>query len=297
MLAPSAHDGPVAADVLARAGFACVLVRDVPELCLLLEEGAAAALVAEEALSPAAARRFSKLLQRQEPWSDLPVILFTAGAAGRVRRLSTVEAIAPFGNVTLLDRPFEGDHARVGGPRRPPGTAATVRRARGPGRAGRHPQGSVRPAGRAAGQRVALSRDGYGTPLIIWVTDAAGNIEVVNRAYCEFFGTTLEAVQAQGWQPLVHPDDAPVYVGAYALAAAERKPFHAEARVRRSDGAWRSIESSGVPRFSPQGAFLGFAGSSPDISERKETEEALRRSEACSGRCPTPTSSEWASET
>ncbi|MHB0936565.1 MAG: PAS domain-containing sensor histidine kinase [Armatimonadota bacterium] len=118
-----------------------------------------------------------------------------------------------------------------------------------------------------------------GTPLIIWVTDASGRMLFVNRAYSQFFGVTLEDVQAGGWQPLVHPDDAPAYVAQYMTALQQHLPFRAEARVQRHDGEWRWIESFGEPRFSSSGEFVGMAGSSPDISDRKRAEEALRQSE------------------
>jgi PAS domain-containing protein len=70
-----------------------------------------------------------------------------------------------------------------------------------------------------------------GTPLIIWVTDAAGQIEFVNRSYCEFFGLTLQQVQSEGWQPLVHPEDAAGYTDVYMDCIRERRPFRAEARA------------------------------------------------------------------
>jgi PAS domain S-box-containing protein len=110
------------------------------------------------------------------------------------------------------------------------------------------------------------------TPVIIWATDAAGGIEFVNRAYCDFFGVTEEQVRGPNWQPLVHPDDAEVYVGAFLAALRAGKPFHAEARVRHAGGAWRWVESFGAPRLAATGEMLGMVGSSPDITERKESE-------------------------
>jgi two-component system, LuxR family, sensor kinase FixL len=118
-----------------------------------------------------------------------------------------------------------------------------------------------------------------GTPAIMWVTDAAGNIQFLNRAYCEFFGATLEQVRSQGWQPLVHPEDVSAYVEPFLAAAAAHSPFRAQGRVRRADGAWRWIDSHGLPRFSPSGEFMGMAGSSLDITDRVEAEEKLRLSE------------------
>lgn len=59
----------------------------------------------------------------------------------------------------------------------------------------------------------------------------------------------------------------------------ERQPFRAEGRVRRADGQWRWVMSYGEPRYSSDGKFLGHVGLSPDITELKQTEEALRKSE------------------
>lgn len=118
-----------------------------------------------------------------------------------------------------------------------------------------------------------------GTPVIIWVTNAAGNIEFINKAYAEFFGVTLAEVQSIGWQMLIHPDDQVGYVGEYLFCHQRHHPFHAQARIYRSDGKWRWIESYGQPRFSESGEYLGMAGSSLDITDRMEVEEALRESE------------------
>lgn len=115
-------------------------------------------------------------------------------------------------------------------------------------------------------------------PLIIWVHDADGALQFVNRTYCEFFGVTLDQACAGGWQSLVHPDDA-AYAVQFADAVRRQGPFHAQVRVRRADGQWRWIESWGRPRFSEDGRFLGFVGSSADVTERRSTEERLREAQ------------------
>jgi len=112
-----------------------------------------------------------------------------------------------------------------------------------------------------------------GVPVLIWTTDASGAIEFINRAYGEFFGISPESPGE--WQALLHPDDA-AYVSAFFAAQAARRPFVAEARVRRVDGAWRWIKSRGEPRFSAAGAFLGYVGGSLDITEHKAREDRAR---------------------
>jgi PAS domain S-box-containing protein len=105
-------------------------------------------------------------------------------------------------------------------------------------------------------------------PLMIWVHDAAGGIRFVNKAWEQFFGVTQEQALRDGWQALVHDEDRAAYEGEFLECVRERKPFYAEARVRRADGAWRFIESYGVPRIGANGELVGFAGSTMDVTER-----------------------------
>jgi PAS domain S-box-containing protein len=118
-----------------------------------------------------------------------------------------------------------------------------------------------------------------GCPSILWVTNAEGELQFINQAYRETFATTCEQVQEGRWQLLLHPDDAPEWVAAFHRAVREHAPFRAEARVRRADGEWRWLDSLAQPRFSPNGEYLGHVGISPDITERKQAQQALELSE------------------
>lgn len=116
------------------------------------------------------------------------------------------------------------------------------------------------------------------SPDPIWVTGPEG-VQFVNAAYCRFFGVVIEDVRGGQWELLLHPDDAEAYLAAHRKASEEHAPFRAQARVKSADGSWRWIDSRGAVRRSPSGAFLGHVGSSPDITDMKLAEEALRRSE------------------
>jgi PAS domain S-box-containing protein len=118
-----------------------------------------------------------------------------------------------------------------------------------------------------------------GLPLMIWVHDAAGEQEFVNRTFCEFFGIRPEQAAGSGWQLLMHPEDGPAYTEAFLACVRERRPFHAEVRVRNAQGEWRRIESWARPRFSDAGEFRGFVGTSADVTEQHAAHEALKRRE------------------
>jgi PAS domain S-box-containing protein len=114
-------------------------------------------------------------------------------------------------------------------------------------------------------------------PTIIWVTDAEGRTRQANRICRELFGRTFEQADDDQSRLLLHPDDHSEYVAKFLLAVRERAPFRAEARVRRWDGERRWIASHAEPRLSVSGDFLGHVGISPDITDRKRSEEALQR--------------------
>jgi PAS domain S-box-containing protein len=130
---------------------------------------------------------------------------------------------------------------------------------------------------RESEQRFRIMADGC--PSAMWITDADGNNQFINRAYREMCGVTYEQVVGGEWHALIHPEDAPAYLAEFRRALRERTTFRAELRLRRADGQWRWLESFGEPRFSPSGEFLGFVGLSPDITERKQAAQALQLSE------------------
>jgi PAS domain S-box-containing protein len=112
-------------------------------------------------------------------------------------------------------------------------------------------------------------------PVIVWMTDEQGNTIQVNQAGFAFSGVTPEQISGYGWRPLVHVDDLPGYEKAYREALAARRGFNLDCRIRRTDGAYRWLLNTGVPRLTPDGEFLGYTGCSIDITDRKEAEARL----------------------
>lgn len=118
-----------------------------------------------------------------------------------------------------------------------------------------------------------------GLPLNVWVHDAAGEQQMVNDTFCEFFGVTRDDMKGGRWQMLVHPDDAQDYTREFYACLTDKRVFHAEARVKHADDTWHWVESWGRPRWGPNNEFRGYIGASADISERHRLLEAVRDSE------------------
>ena len=118
-----------------------------------------------------------------------------------------------------------------------------------------------------------------GLPLFVWLHDAEGDLELVNRTFCEFFAVERDEMNGDRWRSILHPDDAAAYTAEFERCVAQRVPFHAEVRARRADGEWRWMESWGSPRYDARGAFAGMIGSSADVTSRHEAETELRRAE------------------
>jgi signal transduction histidine kinase len=106
ILAPIGRDARAAAQLLEAAGVACVICRDLEELCCKLIEGAGAALVAEEAFIRENCNSLNNWVSRQPPWSDFPFIVLTSQQTSAFAHAHRLRLLESLGNVSLLERPF-----------------------------------------------------------------------------------------------------------------------------------------------------------------------------------------------
>ncbi len=105
VLAPRGRDAGVIGDVLERERFHCVVVPDVAALLAGIDEGAGAAIVAEEALDDATLGQLVERFERQPPWSDFPLVLLVSRPVGRADP-GVRGRLAELGNILLLERPL-----------------------------------------------------------------------------------------------------------------------------------------------------------------------------------------------
>lgn len=116
-------------------------------------------------------------------------------------------------------------------------------------------------------------------PALIWINGPDG-VEYVNRTYLDFLGVGNVEIRGFDWARYIHPDDRDPYVESYLRVVELRQTFDAQFRFRRHDGEYRWMRSVAQPRLGTDGTFLGYAGITIDVTERKRTEEALREADS-----------------
>jgi PAS domain S-box-containing protein len=106
-------------------------------------------------------------------------------------------------------------------------------------------------------------------PVMVWMSDPQKRFTFFNKRWLEFTGRGMEQELWDGWKEGVLPEDLTLGLAAYEQAYEERRDFEVEFRLKRHDGQYRWMVGHGIPRFSYDGAFLGYIGSCIDIHERK----------------------------
>jgi signal transduction histidine kinase len=105
ILAPRGRDAEVIAEVLAQDGLACAVQPDCDVLLAAIGEGAATAIIAEEALDACGIDQLAAVLQQQAPWSDFPLILLVSRPVG-LAAAGVRTRLTELGSVILLERPL-----------------------------------------------------------------------------------------------------------------------------------------------------------------------------------------------
>jgi PAS domain S-box-containing protein len=115
---------------------------------------------------------------------------------------------------------------------------------------------------------------------LIWTSGTDKLCNYFNEKWLTFTGRRLEQEMGNGWTTGVHPDDFDRCVETYFTAFDKREPFEMEYRLLHVSGEYRWLLDIGSPNYKSTGEFIGYIGNCFDITDRKRTEEALRKSEA-----------------
>jgi signal transduction histidine kinase len=106
ILAPIGRDAQAAAQHLAESKLEGAVCDDIDDLLIRLDEGAAVALVTEEAFLRGGTQTLEKWVASQQAWSDFPFIVLTSRATSAAAQAYRMRLLESLGNVALLERPL-----------------------------------------------------------------------------------------------------------------------------------------------------------------------------------------------
>ncbi len=128
---------------------------------------------------------------------------------------------------------------------------------------------------RESEQRFRLLSDT--APVLIWMSDAAARCTFLNQQWLDFTGRGPEDQLGMGWTESIHPEDRGGFALACRSAVTTGAALRGEYRLRRADGEYRVMLTSGVPRTDDEAAFAGLIGICVDVTEARQARAALEQ--------------------
>ncbi|WP_445241832.1 PAS domain S-box protein [Microcoleus vaginatus] len=116
------------------------------------------------------------------------------------------------------------------------------------------------------------------TSQMVWITDAEGRCQDT-PSFRAYTGQTVDEVVGFGWLDAIHPDDRERTNQVWMEAVQTKILFEMEYRMRGADGNYRYFQARAVPILNEDGSIREWIGTSTDIHDRKQAEDAIKQSE------------------
>lgn len=114
-------------------------------------------------------------------------------------------------------------------------------------------------------------------PHIVWTCKPNGELEYFNQQALDTFGINLQQLLADGWYPLVHPEDLQQCIHTWMATVATGNDYQIECRLKIADGSYRWHLTRAIPNRDRTGKITRWYGTSTDINDRKQLEQALQQ--------------------
>ena len=116
-------------------------------------------------------------------------------------------------------------------------------------------------------------------PQLCWMAHADGSIFWYNQRWYEYTGAPPEQMEGWGWRSVHDPEALTAVLARWKTSLATGEPFDMVFPLRGADGVFRPFLTRVMPVRDRQGSVVRWFGTNTDISEQRQTEEALRASE------------------
>ena len=116
-------------------------------------------------------------------------------------------------------------------------------------------------------------------PAIIWQLSQDGKCVFVSDYFETVSGLPIEEFLGYSWEKFIHEDDLPQASACIrSILNGESRAARHEFRIKGRAGDWRWMLSNCQPILSSEGLFLGVAGHTIDITDRRNSEIELQQS-------------------
>ncbi len=113
-------------------------------------------------------------------------------------------------------------------------------------------------------------------PHIVWMADADGATDYLNRQGTTYTGLAPEANFGWDWVSLVHPEDADRGRRAWEYATQTQTALRLDYRIRRFDGEYRWHAFRSLPIRDEHGVVVRWIGTATDIDDDRRSSFARR---------------------
>ena len=117
-------------------------------------------------------------------------------------------------------------------------------------------------------------------PAFVYSMRPDGWTDFLNKGWLNYTGLSLAEAQGLGWQKAYHPEDLPAVMKIRTASLGPGTPYEHIARIRRFDGIYRWFLTRVAPLRDENRTIVKWYGSNTDIEDRKQAEDALRRSQS-----------------
>jgi PAS domain S-box-containing protein len=116
-------------------------------------------------------------------------------------------------------------------------------------------------------------------PQLCWMANANGWIFWYNQRWYAYTGATPDQMEGWGWQSVHDPGELPGVLERWQASIATGEPFEMVFPLRGADGIFRPFLTRTVPVRDHEGKVVRWFGTNTDVSQQRQAEEALSRSE------------------
>lgn len=117
---------------------------------------------------------------------------------------------------------------------------------------------------------------------LIGVLDTNGVVKYASPSHKTVLGFPPEVYEGNLAFEMVHPDDIPYIQKQYTHMVSSKKTCYVEFRYKHANGSWVYVEAQGNPVLDENGEVKQLLVVARNISERKKTEELIRKSDKLS---------------